>query len=170
MELVIQTLRSALATTAERWIALTQSLPVEMLTQPPAQGEWSAVECLQHIVDSEKVFQFRVQAFLEGRDIPGFDPDTEGTQSGAGAPRALAEEFVALRRASLDSLAKLGSADLARKSKHSELGPVTLSEMVHEWVAHDLNHTMQAEKAVMQPFIRACGPWQVFFTNHLMEG
>ncbi len=45
---------------------------------------------------------------------------------------------------------------------------VTLGEMAHEWAAHDLNHTVQAERALMQPFIQACGPWQRFFTDHVL--
>jgi hypothetical protein len=28
-------------------------------------------------------------------------------------------------------------------------------------------HTVQAERALMQPFIQGCGPWQVYFTDHL---
>ena len=169
MDRLLDTVRPALAATAERWMALAQSFPVEILAQRPAKSEWSAVECLQHIVDVEKLFQFRLKALREGRDFPGFNPDTEGTQPGAVTPQALVDEFIQLRRASLASLEQVTPADLPRKARHAELGPVTLEEMLHEWVAHDLNHTMQAEQAVMQPFIRGCGPWQDFFANHLKE-
>ena len=44
-----------------------------------------------------------------------------------------------------------------------------MGEMVHEWAAHDLNHTVQAERAIMQPFIRGCGPWQKYFSDHLVR-
>jgi hypothetical protein len=27
-------------------------------------------------------------------------------------------------------------------------------------------HTVQAERALMQPFIQACGPWQSYFIDH----
>jgi hypothetical protein len=30
--------------------------------------------------------------------------------------------------------------------------------MIHEWAAHDLMHTIQGERALMQPFIADCGP------------
>ena len=66
-------------------------------------------------------------------------------------------------------LEKLSPADLERTARHGELGPVTLSEMVHNWAAHDLNHTVQAERAMMQPFIQGCGPWQKFYTDHLKK-
>jgi hypothetical protein len=52
---------------------------------------------------------------------------------------------------------------------HPELGRVTLGELVHEWAAHDLNHTIQAEQSVMQPFIAGSGPWRFYFKAHDVE-
>ena len=170
MEKVLNSMRALITTTPERWIGMARTLPVELLETPAAEGEWSAVECLQHIVDTEKVFQFRIQAFLAGQDFTGFNPDAEGTKPGAKPPLELAEEFVRLRRESLLALDQLSPADLDRKARHVELGVVTLSEMVHEWAAHDLNHTVQAERALMQPFIKGSGPWKVYFTDHIIGG
>ena len=169
MDRVLESVCALISTTPERWIGMAQALPADLLALPPAEGEWSAVECLQHLVDTEKVFQFRVQAFLAGRDFPNFNPDTEGSRPGAQTPLALAEEFARLRRESLLMLEKLSPADLQRKARHPELGMVTLSEMVHEWGAHDLNHTVQAERAMMQPFIQGSGPWKKFFADHLVK-
>ena len=73
-----------------------------------------------------------------------------------------------MRAESLAALAEVQPADLDRRVRHQELGPVTLGEMVNEWAAHDLNHTVQAERALMQPFIRDSGPWQVYFQDHVM--
>jgi hypothetical protein len=78
-------------------------------------------------------------------------------------PAGLAGEFARLRRASLDALACLTPDDLDWRAVYQELGPVTLSEMIHNWAAHDLMHTVQAERALMQPFIQGCGPWQKFY-------
>ena len=166
MDTVLESMRALITTTPERWIGMAQALPVELLALPAADREWSAVECLQHLVDTEKVFQFRVQAFLTGRDFPAFNPDSDGSKPGAQTPLALAEEFARLRGESLLMLEKLSPADLERKARHAELGMVTLNEMVHEWAAHDLNHTVQAERALMQPFIQGCGPWKKYFADH----
>ncbi len=166
MDAVLESTRAMIATTPERWLAMTQALPAELLQAPAAAGEWSALECLQHLVDTEKVFQFRLRAFLEGRDFPGFNPDEEGTPPGPAVPLALAEEFARLRRESLAMLESVSPADLARRARHAELGMVTLGEMLHEWGAHDLNHTVQAERAMMQPFIAGSGPWRKFFADH----
>ena len=169
MDTVLESMRALIATTPARWLSLVQALPGELMALPPADHEWSALDCLQHLVDSEMVFQFRVQAFLDGRDFPDFNPDSDGSRPGAQAPLALAEEFARLRSASLLMLERLSPADLERKARHSALGMARLDEMAHNWAAHDLNHTVQAERALMQPFLRACGPWQVYFQDHVIK-
>jgi hypothetical protein len=168
MNTVLESMRALITTTPERWVAMARALPIKLLVRPAADGEWSAVECLQHLVDTEKVLQFRVQAFLDGRDFPDFDPDSDGSKPGTQTPLALAKEFARMRRQSLQMLEKLSPADLKRKAQHSALGTVTLNEMVHHWAAHDLNHTVQAERALMQPFIQGCGQWKKYYTDHLI--
>ena len=159
---------AVLSVTPTRWASLAQTVPADLLSLPPAPGEWSALECLQHLIDTEPVFQFRIDAFLAGRDFPDFDPDSQGTKPDARRkPADLAAEYARLRAAGLDALARLTPGDLDRQAVHQELGRVTLSEMVHEWAAHDLMHTVQAERALMQPFIRDCGPWHGYFKDHI---
>lgn len=170
MEDILQIFRSILTTTPLRWEGLAQSLPAELLTRPPAAGEWSALECLQHILDTEAVFYARVNYFLAGQDFPAFNPDAEGTSLGSQpSPQDMAARFTHQRQKSLALLAPLTAQDLDRRARHAELGPVTLGEMVHEWAAHDLMHTVQAERALMQPFILGSGAWQVYFLDHLVK-
>ncbi len=160
-----------LSTTAARWQHLAETLPVELLTRAPAPGEWAALECLQHLLDTEEwVFPVRVEALLAGQDFPAFDPDAEGRKPDASQPPGkLAAAFARCREASLALLAQVTPADLPRQARHSELGLVTLAELLHEWAAHDLMHTVQAERAVMQPFIAGCGPWRPYFSDHDLE-
>ena len=159
--------RAVLSSTAARWQALTATLPAELLRRAPATGEWPALTCLLHLLDTEHhVFPSRVRAFLAGENFPAFDPDGQGTKDTGQDPTALAAEFAQLRAASLDLLAGVSASDLPRTARHSELGTVTLGELLHEWAAHDLNHTVQAERALMQPFIAGCGPWRPNFADH----
>jgi hypothetical protein len=117
--------------------------------------------------DAHPVFPARVQYLLDGQDFPAFNPDSEGSQAQADqSPLALAQTFAELRRRSLRQLDRLTAADLDRRARHAELGPVTLREMLNEWAGHDLMHTVQAERALMQPFIAGCGPWQRYFSDH----
>jgi hypothetical protein len=159
---------AVLSSTPARWASLAQTVPASLLSLPPAPGEWSALECLQHLIDTEPVFHFRIDAFLAGQDFPAFDPDTQGTKPDARrTPSELAAEYASLRSASLEALGRLAAGDLDRRAVHQELGRVTLSEMVHEWAAHDLMHTVQAERALMQPFIQGSGPWKIYFSDHM---
>jgi hypothetical protein len=170
MESILSLVRSVLTATPGHWQSLGEKLPVELLAQAPATGEWSALQCLQHLIDTERVFSFRLQCLREGKDFPAFDPDQQGTKPSqqASLPQ-LAAEFARLRAESLQALSRIEPGDLGRKARHQELGIVTMGEMLHEWAAHDLNHTVQAERAMMQPFIRGCGPWQKYFSDHLVR-
>ncbi len=168
MEPIMSFLIPALRTTAERWKGLAAAFPGERLSLPAAAGEWSAIECLQHIIDTEKLFGFRLQAFLDGRDFPAFNPDADGTQGNAASAAQLAEEFARLRNENLDALSKISADDLPRKARHAELGMVSLEEMLNEWLGHDLNHTIQAERALLQPLIRQCGPWKKYFLDQIV--
>ena len=170
MEQLIAHTLSILRTTPRRWEDLTASVAQDLLRTPPAHGEWSALDCLAHLLDTEQqVFPVRVQALLDGRDFPAFDPDAQGiVPQGAMDPTALAEQFSRVRAESLVALVPLAVADLTRTARHAELGRVTLAELLNEWAGHDLMHTVQAERALMQPFIHGSGPWKVYFTDHVV--
>lgn len=165
---ILVQLNAVLQTTPARWYALAQAFPEDMLRRRPAPGEWSAMECLQHLIDLDRdIFPQRVRALLAGQDFPAFFPDEEGTPLADDiSPAALAAEFDALRGDNLKLIGQINPDDLGKQAVHAELGPVTLANLLHEWGGHDLMHLVQAERALMQPFISGCGPWQVYFTEH----
>ena len=166
----IMQVQSVISTTPMRWQAMADTIPAELFTRKPVPGEWSALECLQHVVDTEHLLQSRVKAFLAGQNFPAFNPDEQGSKpSGATSPASLAYEFSNLRDESLAMIARFTSTDLGRQVNHQELGPVTLHQMLNEWAGHDLVHLMQAEKAMLQPFIHDCGPWIAYFKEHLVQ-
>jgi hypothetical protein len=78
-------------------------------------------------------------------------------------------EFAQLRAANLTALATVSEAEFSKGGVHSELGPVTLGELLNEWATHDLDHTIQAERAIMQPFLHSCGPWQPYFVANRID-
>lgn len=168
MNTVLDWVGNVLETTPTRWLNLAENLPPELLAQPPGEEEWSALDCLQHLLDTERwVFPVRVKYILEGQDFPAFDPDSEGTVvSGERSALEMAREFQELRAGSLKTVRGVTGQDMGRTARHSELGVVTMSELLHEWAGHDLMHTVQAERALMQPFIRGAGPWRVYFADH----
>jgi hypothetical protein len=169
MENILDLTRRVLTTTPARWQSLTSALPEDLLRRQPKSGEWSALDCLQHLIDTERgVFPVRIRIFLAGKDsFPAFNPDAEGTPPGQRSPLEMAAEFTQLRQAGLEALERVTPADLSRQARHGELGLVTLEQMIHEWAAHDLMHTVQAERALMQPFILGSGAWLKYFIDHI---
>jgi uncharacterized damage-inducible protein DinB len=167
---LLNVVRAILTATPETWVRLCQMLPDDLLRQPAAPGQWSALECLHHLASTEAVFAYRLSCFMEGRsEFPAFNPDSpEARIDPAATPAELAAEFASRRLASLAALSQVSEAHLERRARHAELGPVTLGQMLHEWGAHDLNHTVQAERALMQPLIRGSGPWQPYFADHTL--
>ncbi len=167
MQTLLEDVHAVLSTTPERWQRLVSTLPFDLLNRPPAEGEWSARQCLQHLLDAEhQNFPVRCRAFLAGRDFDAFDPNQPHADLDAQTPEQLMDAFAHARRESLVLLKQISDDDLGRTVRHPQFGPVTLAEMLHTWAAHDLMHTVQAERALMQPFMLGCGPWRSFFRDH----
>jgi hypothetical protein len=59
------------------------------------------------------------------------------------SPAGLADEFVALRAASVALVRALTEADLGRSGRHPEVGELRVDELLGEWVHHDRNHVRQ---------------------------
>jgi hypothetical protein len=160
--------RSMLASTPDRWAALGR-VDEAVLTRQPEPGEWSALQALQHLVDTEAgVFRVRVLAIRDGApSFPGFNPDAEGhVDHPQGTVAELAAGLGPMRAESLAILDTLTEADLGKMSRHAELGVVTMAELLNEWAAHDAMHLVQAERATMQAFIPGAGPWRSYFLEH----
>jgi len=122
-------------------------------------------------LDAERqVFPVRLHAFLTEQDFVDFDPNQQHADPDLPTPEQLAAAFTHSRQESLVLLEHLKDDDLGRTKQHPKLGTVTLAEMLHTWAAHDLNHTVQAERAIMQPFMLGCGPWRSFFRDHEIGG
>ena len=168
-DLIDQSL-SMLRTSVDRWSAISR-VDAALLARRPAPGEWSAIQALQHVVDTElKVFRTRVLAIRAGEAFPGFDPDAEGHVDRITlTARELVAQLAERRAQSLATLETLAPDDLARTGVHAELGTVTMAELLNEWAAHDTMHIVQGERALMQAFIPASGPWRSYFADHDVE-
>lgn len=160
-------IRAIVAMTAPRWQTMMATVPADLAQRQPQPGEWSAVECLRHLTDAEQLLWLvRVRSLLAGGTFPAFNPATDGRDYTALSPAQLADEFARLRAANLPLLASITEGDLACRGRHPDLGEVTLGQLLHVWASHDLMHTVQAERALMQPFLAGTGPWRFYFAAH----
>jgi hypothetical protein len=164
---VLAPITTVLGATPARWVHLATHVSADLFTRPAGPDEWSARDCLQHLLDTEiKLYPPRVAAFLAGQDFAAFDAAAEAGDYHDQTPVLLATTFAHQRAANLAVLEALVLEDLGRTVRHPTFGPVTLLQMLYSWAAHDLNHTAQAEDALMQPFIAGSGPWRGYFKAH----
>ncbi len=121
----------------------------------PAPGEWSANECVGHLIEAERRgFAGRIRRIVEAAhgDRPDLPPDLESWDPPAVAearqdhlrePAELVDEFVALRSDGVALVRSLAVGDLSRSGVHPDVGPLRVDELLGEWVHHDRNHIRQ---------------------------
>jgi hypothetical protein len=120
----------------------------------PAPGEWSANECIGHLIEAERRgFAGRIRVILEATTAqPDLPPDLEAWDPPAVAAarrdderdgRELAAEFAALRADGIALVRTLQPSDLDRAGRHPEVGELRIGELLGEWVHHDRNHVRQ---------------------------
>jgi DinB superfamily len=164
---VLDSARRVLSTTPGRWQSLAGTVPDELLQRAPAPGEWSAADCLDHLLLAERrVFGARLRAVLEGGDIVPFDPAAPRDPEPERTPRQVAAALAAARDENLAVLSGLTPADLERSGRHPEYGTLALHVVLSTWAAHDLQHTVQAEEALMQAFLPGTGPFRFRLSDH----
>jgi len=125
-----------------------------LVDRRPEPDEWSAIECLGHIVDSELIASVRCRWILAEDQPPlvGYDQDlwVSGLAHGLDDPALLVELFSALRRSNLDLWARRPVEDRARVGIHTERGPESYELTFRLIAGHDRVHLGQARRALEQ--------------------
>ena len=150
--------------------AVLTPLPPHLLTVNEGEGTWNPMQVVAHLAWGERDdWMPRIRLTLEKGDSQPYTPfDREaGFFLYAGWPLdRLLDEFAALRQASLhvlDTLA-LKPADLARRGRHPELGPVTLEQLLATWVTSDCAHLTQIARVLTKYHGQFAGPWRRYFS------
>ena len=168
MEQNLQDTIALLGRTPAALDALLRGLPETWTLRNEGANTWSAFEVLAHLINGERTDWIpRVQMILQFADAQAFVPfDREGylEESKGKSLEQLLEEFARLRSANLRELRALNLQpdDLKRRGKHPSLGPVSLSELLATWAAHDLTHVHQISRIMAHQYREAVGPWTVY--------
>ncbi len=129
---------------------------------------FSPRDVLGHLIFGEETDWIpRARIILEQGESRPFDPfDRFGFADRlAGLTVAnLLDRFETLRQRNLVELEslRLETADLDRRGRHPELGPVTLGQLLATWVAHDLDHVSQVARVMARRCQEDVGPWREF--------
>lgn len=139
----------------------------QTLAWKPAADRWSIGEILAHLADLEQVYGRRVQRIV-AEDSPALDKYDQNRAAAEGRysrpdPEDSLASFTETREATLAFLSMLPPGAAGRAGRHSELGLVTLSEMLHEMACHDLGHLRQiAELYRAREFHPRSGPFRKY--------
>lgn len=144
--------------------AISNQLPVifselnkiteETSTYSYAPGKWTLKELLQHIIDAERVFDYRALAFArkDTNPLPSFDEDSYAANSNANSRTwaSLVSEFNHVRAASTDLFQSLTPSMLSgsgiASGKHITV--LSLGYIIVGHVYHHLNVIKEKYKVV----------------------
>jgi hypothetical protein len=161
---------AVLETSGSAYAGLLRSLPAEAAAWRPAPSEWCVNECVGHVVEAERRgFAGRIRIIL-GQDEPQLESWNQEEVSRSRrdcerSPRQMLDEFVPVRRESVDLVRSLKPDQLRRGGMHPEVARLTVEELIHEWVHHDGNHLRQAYANVQAYMWRSMGNAQRFTTG-----
>jgi len=113
---LIDTLEDAL----QEFVAFFNGIDAEKLNYSYQEGKWTIKELMLHVVDTERIFQYRALRFARAdkTDLPGFSENDFVSNSNANdrSLTSLLDEFVVLRKSTIslfetfseDTLLKIG--------------------------------------------------------------
>ena len=157
-----------LARTPAALDALLRDLPEAWTMRDEGPGTWSALGIVGHLIHGEKTDWLpRTRLILDlgdARPFERFDRLGHEETSRGKTLGELLDEFARLRAENLRELRALGlqPSDLERRGLHPVLGPVTLSNLLATWAAHDLTHLHQLSRVMAHQYREAVGPWTRF--------
>lgn len=106
-------------------------------------GKWTLKELLQHMIDTERIFNYRALCIArkEKASLPGFDENAYAEHSNANARswQDLVEEFLAVRK-STGFLYKSFSAEALEYAGISNNNPVTVNSLGFTTIGHFYHH------------------------------
>jgi hypothetical protein len=121
-----------------------------VLRHPEAPGQWSVVEVIQHLADSDLVAGFRVRMVLseERPALQGYDQDRWASEFRyREVPLAVAlNQLRGLRAANLHLWKQLSPQQLERVGLHAERGPESVGHILRLMGGHDLVHRQQIDR------------------------
>ena len=119
------------------------SLPEVKADYAYAPGKWTIKEVLQHVIDAERVFSYRVMCIArkDKTPLPSFDENSYAENSLAGnrSLASLKEELIAVRKSTDLLINSLSEEQLATQGTSSNL-PITANAIGYIVFGHLLHH------------------------------
>ncbi len=127
----------------ENFPKFIKSIPEEKLRYSYAEGKWTVLEALQHVIDTERIFQYRALRFSRGDETPlmGFDQDVFIPYSRANEKSIteIVNEYITVRNSTLSLFRSFDSNALKRKGIASE-SPMSVGAIGFILSGHQRHH------------------------------
>ena len=138
--------------TGAEFRAAIEGVPDHLLAKRPDDKNWSALEVLCHVRDTEESFMARFQIIM-AMDEPKFmpaEPDrwASDRQYLRNDPREALEAFAVRREESMRFLRALRPEHMERGGLHPTRGRMTIADFVGLIAGHDDNHLEQLKRAL----------------------
>jgi len=150
--------------------ALAEELGPEITSANEGENTWSFYDVVGHLIHCEETDWLpRLEIILGNTSNKKFEPfDRYGfiDKSKGLSFEDLLIRFQSRRAHNLDKLKKiqLTATALQKEGIHPEFGPVTASQLLCAWVAHDLSHLSQISRVLANQWKTSVGPWKAYMT------
>ncbi len=118
-----------------------------------AEGKWTIKELLQHITDTERIFNYRALCFARGetQGLPGFEENDYAANSYANNRQwaDLVQEFLMVRKSTEMMYASFNEAVIDNAGKANN-NPVTVSSLGFTTVGHYYHHKKVLEERYLK--------------------
>lgn len=136
-------LMDALMDGKEELLSLLAEIPKSKLSFAYAEGKWTLAEVLVHVIDTERIFQYRALRFARNDkvDLPGFDQDLFVPYSNANGRNVqdLMAEYKAVRDSTITLFKSFDQEALKRKGVASG-SPMSVRAMGFIISGHQAHH------------------------------
>lgn len=139
------TLMEELENGKEAFLSVLKDVDSDALNYAYADGKWTLAEVLMHIIDAERIFQYRALRFArnDNTPLPGFDQNVfiKGLNISGKAKNEIRSEYEAVRNATIN-LFKSFNADVLKRvgiASDSEMSVRAMGFIICGHQAHHLN-------------------------------
>jgi len=118
-------LLQALVTGKDWFVSFIQNLPAHKLQHRYAPEKWTIAEVLMHLIDTERIFQYRAFRFSRNdmTPLPGFEQDgyVLESESAFKSKDDILQEYLTVRNATINLFKGMGTTKLKRVGTASDM-------------------------------------------------
>ena len=147
---------------------LLRDLPETWTHRGEGEDTWTVFDVVGHLIYADREnWMPRARRILQFGEEQPFDPfDRQGhvRESQGKSLSQVLDEFDRVREGCLVDLRALNltSEQMTKRGRHPALGPVTLSELLATWAAHDMTHLHQISRILAHQYREAVGPFAAY--------